>query len=50
MTAPVARGPVMLGVEGFALTDADRVRLLDPASGASSSSRATTRRCRNSAR
>jgi len=33
MTAPVARGPVMLGVEGFALTDADRVRLLDPGIG-----------------
>ena len=33
MTAPVARGPVMLGVEGLALTDADRVRLLDPGIG-----------------
>jgi beta-N-acetylhexosaminidase len=33
VTHHVARGPVMLGVEGLALTDADRARLADPLVG-----------------
>jgi beta-N-acetylhexosaminidase len=33
MTLRVTRGPVMLGVEGHALTDADRRRLADPIVG-----------------
>jgi beta-N-acetylhexosaminidase len=33
MTHHIERGPVMLGVEGLALTDADRARLADPLVG-----------------
>lgn len=33
MTVSIPRGPVMLGVEGTELTDADRVRLLHPLAG-----------------
>ena len=33
MTAALLRGPVMLGIEGRELTDADRVRLMHPLAG-----------------
>jgi len=32
-TVPMARGPVVLGVEGLELTDADRARLMHPLTG-----------------